>query len=580
MKLTPGSAGPLLVAVVWAIGLAHTTMAQNVTVVNMIPKSASNETNQDSEPNLAVNPADVSQMAASAFTPNTSGILRVAPIYLSANGGILWTLAPIVPSGPGYQQEGTIDITLRFGGTSGLLYVTFLERHGFASIASYVVRGNPFATPGMLLTPIQTVMGSIDQPYVEATTVLAGPGTGSDRVYVGQNDLGVSLYRGNGKTASLNQSLDAASVPPAGFSSPPIFIESRTTCAQDNPSIRPAIHANGTVYAAFVLLTACDFSTNNPPPSIANVVVVRDDHWGAGGTPYSDLMGPDSKPGVAVVSSVADLVQTSCVGSGGPGCMGTERIGSALSIAVDPNNASNVWVAWGDGADASHFTLHVRQSADKGVTWNSDLRTVAVATNPALAITSQGVVGFLYQKFVDPGTCSRPQGDNATSCWETHLETSSTGSPWSDRVLANVPDGPAQFDPSIGDYTHLLAVGKNLYGVFSASNYPDLANFPQGNPGYQRNVDFGAHRLLDINSNTEVGISVDPFFFSVTPDPCQGLLDDIDLLKQRMAILAELANDTTIGPAAHHVIGQESAMLYRLLLHDEALLKQCQLQHP
>jgi hypothetical protein len=580
MKLIPGSAGLLLIAVVWAMGLEHTAVAQNVTVVNMVPMSASNETNQDSEPNLAVNPANILQMAASAFTPNTSGIPRVAPIYLSTNGGTTWTLAPIVPSGPGFQREGTIDITLRFGGTSGILYVTFLERLGLFSVTSDVVRGSPFATPMMLLTPIQTVQANIDQPYVEATTVLAGPGTGSDRVYVGQNDLAVSLYRGNGKTASLNQSLDAATVPPAGFSSPPVFIESRTTCSQDNPSIRPAIHAAGIIYAAFFRLTTCDFSTENPPPSIADVVVVRDDHWGAGGTPYSDLKGPDSRPGVTVVSGVADISQGYCVGSSGPGCMGTERIGSALSIAVDPNNASNVWVAWGDGADAGHFTLHVRQSVDRGVTWNSDIRTVTVATNPALAINSQGVVGFLYQKFVDPGTCTRPQGDSGTSCWETHLETSSTGSPWSDRVLANVPDGPAQFDPSIGDYTHLLAVGKTLYGVFSASNFPALANFPQGIPKYQRNVDFGAHRLLDTNSNTEVSISVDPFFFSVTPDPCQGLIDDIDLLKQRIAALAELASDPTIGPAAKHAIGQESYVLYRLLLHDEALLKQCELQHP
>jgi len=42
-------------------------------VVNMIPRSLSGETNQDSEPNLAVNPANVLQMAASAFTPNPAG---------------------------------------------------------------------------------------------------------------------------------------------------------------------------------------------------------------------------------------------------------------------------------------------------------------------------------------------------------------------------------------------------------------------------------------------------------------------------------------------------------------------------
>ena len=41
----------------------------DVTVVNMIPKANSGETNQDSEPNLAVNPRNPQHIAGSAFTP-------------------------------------------------------------------------------------------------------------------------------------------------------------------------------------------------------------------------------------------------------------------------------------------------------------------------------------------------------------------------------------------------------------------------------------------------------------------------------------------------------------------------------
>ena len=55
-------------------------------VVNMIPQSLSGETNQDSEPNLAVNPANARFMAASAFTPNPTGSGN-APIYVSTDGG-------------------------------------------------------------------------------------------------------------------------------------------------------------------------------------------------------------------------------------------------------------------------------------------------------------------------------------------------------------------------------------------------------------------------------------------------------------------------------------------------------------
>src|SRR6267143_5368518 len=41
-----------------------------VLLVNMIPKSLSGESNQDSEPTIAVNPANPLQIAASAFTPD------------------------------------------------------------------------------------------------------------------------------------------------------------------------------------------------------------------------------------------------------------------------------------------------------------------------------------------------------------------------------------------------------------------------------------------------------------------------------------------------------------------------------
>ena len=42
-------------------------------VVNMIPNVFSGESNQDSEPNLAIDPADPRRIAGSAFTPDPLG---------------------------------------------------------------------------------------------------------------------------------------------------------------------------------------------------------------------------------------------------------------------------------------------------------------------------------------------------------------------------------------------------------------------------------------------------------------------------------------------------------------------------
>jgi hypothetical protein len=129
-----------------------------ITVVNMIPNAQSGETNQDSEPNIAVNTANPLQIAASAFTPDPGGGAN-APIYVSTDGGNTWALNSIVPSQVG-SVSGTRDITLRFSGPSSVLYAAILRSPG--SLRLNILRTSNFtgATPMTVLVD----RNNIDQP--------------------------------------------------------------------------------------------------------------------------------------------------------------------------------------------------------------------------------------------------------------------------------------------------------------------------------------------------------------------------------------------------------------------------------
>jgi hypothetical protein len=457
--------------------VARAGQTQAVQVINMIPNSLSGETNRDSEPNVAVNPANPSQIAATAFTPDplASGS---GPIFVSTDGGLTWALNVVLPGG-----DRTVDVTLRFGGNSSILYAGILR---FDNSHMDLLRKSNFLAAGLMTTLVDR--DNEDQPYTQATTVLGGPGVGLDRVYIGHNDFNAPAS----KTATVEQSLDAATAaPPANLASK--RIEVRTTCGQDGPSVRPAIHADGTIYTAFFR-----WSANCGGNPTADIIVVRDNLWGSGATPYQAI----TDGGFAGVR-VATGVSIAALGT----LLGTQRIGSSLSIAVDPRNSQTVYVVWADGTTANTYTLHLRVSTNGGTTWSADRRTIVKATNPSIAVNTSGRVAFLYQKL-----------NGSPNRWETHLERSNDGfaTAPTDVILANVPDANGSYaGPNpIGDYTHLMAQGKNFYGVFSANNTPDMANFPSGIT-YQRNVDWVGHVLRDLALNP-VAISIDPFFFRTT----------------------------------------------------------------
>ena len=465
-------------------------------LVNMIPQSLSGETAQDSEPHLTVNPANPNMIIGTAFSPNPGGG-ALGPVYKSLNGGATWTVNAIVPSQAG-SGLGTGDITTSFNRTGSKLYGGIL-RAGTGALE--FLRTNVPAFPPMTVLKSRP---NADQPFTHATTVPTGSvGAGQDRVYIGDNDFGAP----GGKTQTVDQSLNAGIGPPTAFNS--VRVEKRTTVGQDGPQCRPVAHSDGTVYAAFYGWRALtgSFPANTLVITNADVVVVRDDKWGAGGfVDWKEPAAPagDGLAGKRVIKGVSFPFMIH-----GTAVTGQQRIGGTISIAVDPNNSKIVYLAWGDRQPGSFLTIHVRRSLDRGVTWSGpgDLLTIPNATNAALAINSAGMIGLLYQQVTGIGAGQR---------WVTHLQRSPNGVVWTDLVLANVSaTAPIKtFDPYIGDYDHLVAVGTKFFGIFSANNTPNMANFPNG-VTYQRNANFTTHTLLNVNNSSPVAVSIDTFFFKL-----------------------------------------------------------------
>lgn len=471
-------------------GLAATA---GVLVVNMIPNSLSFEVNQDSEPMIAVNPHNPDHIAGTAFTPDPMGG-GLAPYFVSTDGGNTWVLNTVVPGG-----SQTSDIAIAFSGTNDKLYAGILRQDS----PDDDTRMNILRTDGFDDAATLAVLDDRqqpDQPFTQAMTVASGSDKGKERLYVGSND-----FAAGSKTATLDIGLNVGA---AGPTFKQVRIEHRTTAGQNGPQIRPTIHPDGTVYAAFLgwRSQTGEFSAGTLQVT-ADVVVVRDDQGGTGATPCEDLKDPtDGLVGVRAARGVKFGFDRFGLAKNGQ-----QRLGGTLSIAVDPRpgQSGTVYLAWGtDEPTTTGFTIHVRRSQDRGVTWSaSDLLTVPNATNAALAINSDGLVGLLYQQLTGVGSNKR---------WETHFRRTTNGTTWSDLLLATTPaDRPLKtFDPYLGDYDHVAAVGKIFYGIFSASNIPDRANFPNG-VVYQRNADFTSRKLLNLDGVTPVNVSIDPFFFRV-----------------------------------------------------------------
>ncbi len=451
-------------------------MSDVITVVNIIPKLSSAETNQDSEANLAVNPANPLEMVATTFTPSPSASPTNSPVFYSNDGGQTWALKDLIAGTP------VLDQTMRFATTSGFLYGGVLWGSGVYALMNFdILRTNDFS--GATTMTVLANRTNDDQPFIEAATVPSGPGAGQDRIYVGSNN-----HAPGNIPSIIDISLNAGA---AAVTTSTITLENRSA-SRDWPQTRTAIHPNGTIYAVY-------YSDISPT---WDVVVARDDNWGNSAPPFQALIDTDTKPGIRLSTTVNLPSLPSGL------YIGQERVNGDLAIAVDPNNSAVVYVCWGDFQGGT-YTVYVVKSTNSGANWSAPIRTIDNATNTALAVNSKGRLGFLYQLVTGPSSNQK---------WQTTLElTTDDFASITSYVLANTPAGsPGKaYDPYLGDYLSMSAVDQSFYGIFTANNTPNFANFPNG-VTYQRNADFTTKTLLDL-SNNPVSVSIDPFVFKVVP---------------------------------------------------------------
>ena len=466
-------------------------------IVNVIPNDHSNETNADGEPSVAVNPSNVDEIVVTAFTP-TEGGNPTGPIFFSNDGGENWSLRFDIPGGE------TIDQSPAFAKTSSELYMGILR--GDNGNLTVLRTADPTAGPLEVIEP----GSSVDQPWIEATSVIGGSDDGKDRIYVGYNGSGA-------KSARVDICQDALAATP---SFQHVTLDPRSPSPNDGYEIRPSVHRDGTVYVAYK--SRSSFVGNN---SVCGLVVTRDDNWGAGSSPFQDLKDPgDHKAGRLVATGVPI----------NEGNLGGVRLNNDYNIAVDPRNSSVVYLTWCDNADPQ-YTLRVRMSSNRGVDWTGDLLVAPNAALATLAINERGTVGLLYQQLVG-------------GQMETHLRTSNDGMTWDDTLVARTAT-TTQF---AGDYARLVTVGLDFYGVFPAMNQPAAANFfPNGGGTFHFQRNTSGSNLVGLDGSTVITPSVDPFFIKVQERDSVVVTDRSAFGKEEVDALLHQANPAHVEAACY-----------------------------
>jgi hypothetical protein len=457
-----------VIALLSTIPAAHAT----ITIVDVIPNAASDETRQNSEPSLAVNPLNPNLMV--------SGTFGGGPYWQSTNGGTTWTSFGNLPSNDkslAWRQDGVAPLAV----TLNLISISPFQD----TISTFQGGATNFGA-AINTSPAQAV----DQPWLRT-----GPG---GQTYLASNNFNAA--NANGRTATIQVSSNNG----VTYNTPIVLESVNPAGEQDSPSVRQAVNGS-TVYAAFTRFGADTAVTGGDIFSNSQVVVTKSTNAGA------------SFSAGAIAATTTGYFSDDTINT--PLTLGQERTASDIAIAVDPNNANRVLVAYGDRTGDGQLVLKVVESTDGGATWTQKFATSTSVRSglPGLSILANGDVGLLYVSY-DPVTDSLSQH---------FLTTTDDFGTFSDTLLGTesnaTPD--SLFDPYLGDFYDLTSVGNTFFGIFSASNADDGTNALYPSVLFQRSFSGapGTAGFTLTSGGTPVDFSIDPFVFSVTleavPEP-------------------------------------------------------------
>jgi hypothetical protein len=448
-------------------------------IVDIIPISDSAETGQNSEPSLAVDPLDPTQIIAGSFSSTFTGGGVSSPYFKTTNGGMTWS---------DYGNLTTQDKTIAWK-QDGSAALTSTLLSNVISTYSGTTAGSNFGSPINTYNPVHT----LDQPWIRT-----GP---SNHVYDAYNDLSAA----GGKTASVLVSTNG------GSTYTPVTVDrvGESPALQDAPSVRLAVNGN-TVYSVFTRWTSVlDTDGSGETRFNSQVVIVRSDNGGADGF---NAIGTSGN-GVTVAAPTSWFANT----TNAPLTLGQERTSADVAIAVDPNNAQHVVIAYGNAPGATgsgELQLVVTESTDGGMTWTPRFTTPLSSTSrsalPALSILANGSIGLLYCNY-----------NSTTNNLSQHLLTTTDDFVTStDTTLATESNATptTAFSPYLGDFFDLTSIGNSFYGIFCASNKDDGTNAQFANGvTFQRSftgTPGTASFQLTNGTGGNVAASIDPYVFS------------------------------------------------------------------